>query len=270
MMSEWRTDSEVSAINHAAGRASVAISDELFTCLSRAQALSRQTQGAFDVTWAALRGLWTFDSAAKVPADDQILEALSRVGYQRLVLDAKGRTAALKSPGMVIGLGAIAKGYGIDRAAYILSKRGIKNFILDGGGDLYFGGEKEPGVPWTVGVRHPRHPEQIIVDLPIRDAAVVSSGDYERFFERDGVRYHHILDLRTGKPARKSVAVTVRATNATVADAVATALFVLGPKAGLDLAAQYPGLDAAIFTPDGRLHTTPEFRASFPLRWDAK
>ncbi|MCA9543427.1 MAG: FAD:protein FMN transferase, partial [Myxococcales bacterium] len=162
-------------------------------------------------------------------------------------------------------LGGIAKGYAIDKAAAVLKAHGLRAFIVDGGGDLFIAGEKAPGVPWTVGVQHPRA-DRVLLALPARDQAVVSSGDYERFFELGGRRYHHILDPKTGLPAGKSVAVTVRAPDATRADALATALFVLGPVEGLALA-QAQGVDAAILGPDGAIAVTAGLAELFPKRW---
>ncbi|MCA9561278.1 MAG: FAD:protein FMN transferase, partial [Myxococcales bacterium] len=264
VMSEWRPSSEVSRLN-AAGGAPVTVSAELFELLQRARDLGDRSGGAFDVTWAALRGVWDFD-AGRVPAPDAVAAAQARIDYRRLTLDPAARTATLPA-GMAVGLGGIAKGYGIDRAAAVLRARGFTAFLVDGGGDLYVAGEKAPGQPWTVGVQHPRRRDELMVALPVRDAAVVTSGDYERYFEAGGRRYHHIIDPRTGMPAERSVAVTVRAADATFADALATALFVMGPEAGIALAEALPGVDAAVLAADGRVVATPGLRAAFPARW---
>ncbi len=264
VMSEWRATSEVSRLN-AAGGAPVALSPELFDLLQRARELGDRSGGAFDVTWAALRGVWDFD-AGRLPASDAVAAARARIDYRKLSLDAATRTATLPA-GMAVGLGGIAKGYGIDRAAAVLRERGFTAFLVDGGGDLYVAGEKAPGQPWTVGVQHPRRRDELMVALPVRDAAVVTSGDYERFFEVEGRRYHHIIDPRTGEPAERSVAVTVRAADATFADALATALFVMGPEEGVALAETLPGVDAAVLGADGRVVATPGLRDAFPARW---
>ncbi|MCA9524834.1 MAG: FAD:protein FMN transferase, partial [Myxococcales bacterium] len=155
----------------------------------------------------------------------------------------------------------IAKGYAIDRAAALLRARGFDRFIVDGGGDLYVAGEKRPGEPWVVGVRDPRG-EGLLAELPVRDAAIVTSGDYERFFELGGRRYHHIIDVRTGMPATASVAVTVIAPDATRADALATAFFVEGP-AAIERARRL-GVEAAVLAPDGRIHATAGLAALGP------
>jgi thiamine biosynthesis lipoprotein len=268
LMSEWRDDSEVTAINRDAATKPVAVSTETFEVVRRAMDLSARSNGAFDVTWAALRGLWDFKAKAPHLPDPAALKAaLARTGWQKVKLDPVGHTIALAEPGMAIGLGGIAKGYGIDRAVAVLKEHGFTDFIVDGGGDLFVAGEKQPGVPWHVGVQHPRRKDQLLVSMPLRDAAIVTSGDYERFFVLDGKRYHHIIDLKTGMPADKSVAVTVRASDATLADAVATAIFVLGPDDGIALANGMPGVDAAVLAPDGRVVTSAGLAGLFPARW---
>ena len=251
-MSEWRADSEVSAINANAGIKPQIVSQETFAILKKAQNMSRASSGAFDITWAAMRGLWRFSGPQpSVPSQKKINQRLALVGFKNLVLDDENKTAFLKIKGKYVHwIGAIAKGYAIDRAAQILRQHGFKRFIMDGGGDLYLSGRKRSSKKWSIGIRHPRIETKILVEMP-ENAAIVTSGDYERFFERGGKRFHHIIDLRTGLPAHESVSVTVMAADATLADAYATAIFVLGPQAGIRLAQTQPNLEAAVFAPDG-------------------
>lgn len=267
-MSEWRPDSEIGRINAAAG-APVVVSGETRALLKRSLALAEASGGAFDPTWAALRGIWRFggdDERPKLPLKSDLEAALARVDHRKVHVD--GEAVRLEA-GMALGLGGIAKGYAIDRAAAALRARGIERFIVDGGGDLYVAGRKPGGQPWTIGVRHPREPG-LLAELPVTDAAIVSSGDYERFFELGGRRYHHIIDLRTGMPADRSVAVTVRAAEATLADALATAIFVLGPTEGLALAARFEGVDAAVLAPDGAIYASPGLKGRLPARWQPR
>ncbi len=253
LMSEWMPESEVSQINKAAGGQPVTISEELLKVLEQARKVSELSHGAFDVTWAALEGLWKFDgSSPKIPSDEEIASRLKLVGYADLVLTKSPPTAKLAKKGMAIGLGGIAKGYAVDRAAAILRKHGFIDFIVYAGGDLYTSGHKGPGRPWTIGVQHPRVRGALISTFPAPGGAVVTSGDYERYFIKDGVRYHHIIDLRNGKPARKSIAVTVMAKDAVMADALSTAVFVLGPKDGLELVEKLPGVEAIVIDPQGK------------------
>ena len=247
LMSEWRADSEVSAINAMAGIKPQVVSQETFAILKKAQDVSRVSSGAFDITWAAMRGLWRFSGPQpSVPSEQKINQRLALVGFKNLVLDDENKTAFLKIKGMSIGLGAIAKGYAIDRAAQILRQHGFKRFIMDGGGDLYLSGRKRSSKKWSIGIRHPRIESKILVEMPVENAAIVTSGDYERYFERGGKRFHHIIDLKTGQPAQGCVSVTVMAADATLADAYATAIFVLGPQAGIRLAQNHPNLEAAV------------------------
>lgn len=260
LMSEWRPSSAISAINAAAGKAPVQVPAEVRDLIARALDIARKSDGAFDPTWAALRGVWDFKSdPPRLPLRSALDAATARIDYRKVKI--ADDTVFLEAPGMALGLGGIAKGYGIDRAVAVLRSHGLERFIVDGGGDLFIAGEKQPGVPWTIGLRHPRG-GALIGELAVRDVAVVTSGDYERFFELGGRRYHHIIDVRTGMPANKSVAVSILAPNATIADAWATGAFVLGPAALEKLA----GVSVAIFTPDGRIHRNGRF-AGLKDRW---
>lgn len=249
LMSEWRSSSAISAVNLAAGKAPVQVPLEVIVVMRKALVVARQTNGAFDPTWAALRGVWNFKAdPPQLPLKSKLAAAVAQIDYRAVQIERNA--VFLPKPGMALGLGGIAKGYGIDRAVAILRARGLTRFIVDGGGDLYIAGEKAPGDPWTIGLRHPRG-GPLVGELPVRDAAVVTSGDYERFFELGGRRYHHIIDVRTGMPADKSIAVSLIAPDATTADAWATGLFVLGPD-GLNRLKT--NVSAAVFTADGRIH----------------
>jgi thiamine biosynthesis lipoprotein len=269
LISEWRPTSEVTAINAAAGLRPVRVSPETFECVRRGLEISEQTDGGFDLTWAAFRGLWKFgpDAPHVIPDEKRIREALAHVGWRKVKLDRGAQTVFLTERGMLLGFGGIGQGFAVDRAVAVLRKHGLGRFIVDGGGDLYVAGEKAPGVPWSVGVQHPRDPDRLVAELTVREGAIVTSGDYQRSFELNGVRYHHIIDLRTGFPAREAVSTTIFSREATVADAWTKGLFVVGPKA-LKLLEKHPGMQGAIFTPDGRILTTPGLAKSFPARWD--
>lgn len=270
IMSEWRPGSEVSAINRAPVGTPVSVSDETLHVIEQSLGLSARSNGAFDVTWAAFRGLWNFQTAKQLPTKDAIRERLLKIGWKHVQVDRNARTITIQKPGIQLGLGGIAKGYGIDRAVAVLKTQGLSRFLINGGGDLVGRGNKRSGDPWMIGVQHPRRTGAMLTRLPVDGHAVVSSGDYERFFEHEGVRYHHILDLKTGYPARASVAVTVKAPNATIADALCTAIFVLGPRKGLALAQQFPGVEAAILAPDGLITRTSGMAAYFPDRWNQR
>lgn len=182
-------------------------------------------------------------------------------------------TAFLKHPQTQIDLGGIAKGYAVDQMAWVLKKLGYTDFIVDGGGDVYMYGSQLNGKPWSVGVQHPRS-RDLFTHLYIPSGwSVVSSGDYERFFVAERQRWHHIIDLRTGYPAQGSVATTVIAKNTLEADAYSTALFILGPREGLQLAEQIPNLEVLFFEPTGKVVATSgfmNFTHKIPKQWKKK
>jgi thiamine biosynthesis lipoprotein len=257
LFSEYRPTSEIAAVNAAAGATPVEVDAEVFGVLQRSLWASRVTRGAFDMTFAGCGGLWSVREK-RVPDEESLARCLPRVGFQKVRLDERASSAFLPDAGMRIGLGGIAKGYGVDRAVEVLLARGFTNVVVDGGGDLRVEGADVDG-PWTINIAHPRRPDQIFETIHVARGAVVTSGDYLRFFERDGVRYHHIIDPATGRPAARSVAVTVIAPTATDADALATGLFVLGPERGLATVASLPGVEALYFAPDLSVHASPGF-----------
>jgi thiamine biosynthesis lipoprotein len=247
LLSEWRESSQISEVNRNAGRGPVVVGPELYTVIERSIRISELTGGAFDVTFAACGGLWSFREG-RVPAAEQIEACLDHVGYGRLRLDPGASSIELPAEGMRIGIGGIGKGFGVDRAAELLESHGFSDYIVDGGGDVRLSGATV-GRPWRVGIAHPRRRGELYGRIEANRGAVVTSGDYERYFERDGRLYHHILDPATGRPATRSVAVTVMAPTALEADALATGLFVLGPDEGTALVERLDGVEALFFAP---------------------
>lgn len=256
LVSEWRPETELGRVNEYAGRAPVPVSGEVFALIERALAVSELTGGAFDPTFAALWGLWTFgdDGVTKRPAAEAVEARLRLVDWRKVRLDRAGRSVFLPERGMKLGLGGIAKGYATDRAVAILRERGFRNFSLKAGGELFVSGRRGSR-PWRVGIRDPRGPDAFAA-LDLADSAFNTSGDYERFFFDEGVRWHHIIDPATGHPAHRSRSATVLAPDALRADALDTALFVMGPEAGIRLAESLPDVEAAIVGSDGRLYLT--------------
>jgi thiamine biosynthesis lipoprotein len=237
VMTTWTETSEVSRINLAAGKKPVPVSEETFAVISRAQDVAKRTNGIFDITVGSFKGLWKFDQDldGTVPTPAEIKKRLANVGYKHLVLNAKARTVFINKAGVSITLGGIAKGYAVDRCAALLEKQGFRNFMIQAGGDMYVAGSKG-GVPWVVAIRDPRGPaDSHFANAPVKDRSFSTSGDYERGFVKEGTRYHHILDPRTGQPARASRSVTVRAVDAFTADAWSKVLFILGYQESLKL-----------------------------------
>jgi len=246
LMTDWerpgQPESDVVRINRAAGKDAVRVSAESLEVIEKSLEMSRRSHGAFDITFAAMKGLWKFDEdlEKKIPPADEIARRRKLINWKDVVVDAKARTIKLRRPGMRLGLGGIAKGYAVDRCAAVLRGEGLHDFMVQAGGDLYVAGSKGP-VNWMVGVRDPRGgPRDIIARMPIKDHAFSTAGDYERSFILDGKRYHHIIDPATGFPATASREVTIFAPTAFLADALDDAVFILGPKKGLALVDSYP------------------------------
>ncbi len=259
VMSEWIPTSPISLVNSGAG-SSVAAPPELVAIVARAIAISEQTEGAFDVSWRPLGDVWQVgDEVATVPDPEAVSAALSLVEYSAIGLTDE--TILLPRPGMAIGLGGIAKGYGVDRAAEVLRQAGLQHFYIDGGGDIYVGGDAG-GRDWRVGVRNPRGaPTDLVAVVNAHDRAVVTSGDYERYSVIDGQRYHHIVDPRTGYPAEGCRSVTIVGPSAEWADAMATAVFVLGHEAGLRVINEIEDAEALVIDNDGQMWPSNGFEA---------
>lgn len=254
---EWQSGSPLAEVNHAAGSGlPVPIPPDLSALLARSVELSRSTHGAFDPTWAALWGLWNLRAnPLKIPDEASVESRRALVGVDGLTL-GEG-SAQLRDEGMALGLGAIAKGWALDRAADALIAAGIADFSLSAGGQVRVEGQSPAGGPWRVGLRAPRGgPDERFAVVSLGSGSVSTSGDYERFAELGGVRFSHILDPRSGWPAQGVQSATVIARDGTSADALSTAMFVLGPQDGIALAVEL-GVDAVIVDAAGELHLSP-------------
>ncbi|MEN6462692.1 MAG: FAD:protein FMN transferase [Syntrophomonas sp.] len=250
--------SEVSKVNQNAGVAPVKVNKDVFKIMQTAIEWSDKTDGAFNILMGGAMDLWGFGSKNyRIPTEDELAQVLTKTDYHKIILDAEQSTIYLSEKGMVLDLGGVAKGYATDKAIEALKKLGIKNALINAGGNVYAMGTKADGDPWKVGVQDPRNPKGIKAVLAGSDVAVVSSGDYQRYFEVNGIRYHHILDPTTGCPARASVGTTIIMKSATIADILSTAFFVKGPSGGIKLAEGFPQLKAALFiTGDGKVYKT--------------
>jgi len=252
LMTDWRA-SPLMTLNAAAGKGPVKVPEELAILIARGLELGEQTDGAFDITYAGAGQLWDFKAdPPKMPEAKALALALARVDYRLVKVDLKASTVDLPE-GMCIGLGGIAKGYGVDRAMAVLLEHKVKHGMVGAGGDLKLLGRKH-GELWKVAIRHPRDRAQVLAMLPVSNTCVMTSGDYERFFDYEGKRYHHILDPRTGYPATGGMSATVIAQDAAYADALATALCVLAPEEGLALVEKLPRVEALVVGLDGKVH----------------
>jgi len=246
--------SDVSRITRSAGGQAVQVRPETIDVLKLAEAVSERSEGAFDVTIRPLKDLWPFDSEnPAVPSPKTLRAVLPHIDYRQIVV--RGDSVLLAKPGMGIDLGGIAKGYIVDRAVESLQRDGLRSGIVEAGGDLRIFGQHPENKSWRIGVRHPRSEQSgLAAVLSTPAASIATSGDYERYFMQDGKRYHHILDPKTGFPASGCISVTVVAPLAVLADAYATAVFVLGPEKGSALIGKMPGMECLIFyEKNGRL-----------------
>jgi FAD:protein FMN transferase len=238
LMTTWKDDSEVSAINANAGKKPVKVSPETLSVIQKSIWMSEHSEGVFDITFEAMHGLWKFDQdlEVKVPEKAEIEQRRKLIDYRQIKVDEDASTILLAKPGMKMSLGGIAKGYAVDAASHVLEREGLKSFFVQAGGDLYVRGRK-PDTPYRVGVRDPRGKDQndYFALLEVEDHAFSTAGDYERGFVKDGRRYHHIIDPRTGYPATASRSVTIWAKDAFTADAIDDAVFILGPEKGLKI-----------------------------------
>jgi thiamine biosynthesis lipoprotein len=261
LLSEWRPTSEISQVNAAAGGAPVRVGPELLACVKASLDVARWSDGAFDISWASLRGLWDFSrqSAHIPPTREAVRAKLPLWNWRNIVIDEAASTIALREAGMALGLGGVAKGYALDRVAEILVAAGFPDFVVFGGGQVLVGGTRG-GRGWRVGIQHPRSPERYFAFVEVEGPASIStSGDYEHSWEHQGRRYHHILDPRTGFPSERSASVTVISPTALWADAVDTAVFILGPRRGIAALRDAPGgpHEAIVVDPSLRLSATP-------------
>jgi FAD:protein FMN transferase len=257
VMSEWREDTPISRLNREAGSGQVTVPEELADIIRRGIRYGDLTRGSFDISWRGMGALWRFGDSFRPPSRDEVELAIARVDYRRIQVD--GDRISIPQ-GFALGLGGIAKGYAIDRAAQVLRNQGFDDFLVNGGGDVLTSGSKV-GVPWAIGIRDPRgSPDTLLGRLRLRGGAVVTSGDYERFQIVDGRRYHHIIDPRTGWPADQCQSVSVLAPTAEQADVLATAVFVLGPEEGLELIRSQQGVEALIVDSAGTPQMTQGLR----------
>jgi FAD:protein FMN transferase len=249
-MSTYKPSSEVSQVNAKAADGPMHISKELFDLLTTAKEYSVITDGAFDITYASVGYLYDFRQHVR-PNDAQIAKALPAVNYQHVILDPKNQTVRFSQKGVRIDLGGIAKGYSVDRGIDVLKSQGYTRAYVGAGGDSRIIGDRF-GKPWIVGIRDPAKGEgNVIARIPLVDAAISTSGDYERYFEEKGVRYHHIIDPHTGHSASKVRSATVIGPYATRTDGLSKTAFVLGPEKALEIYNRLDDIDAIIVKLDG-------------------
>ncbi|MGI9341467.1 MAG: FAD:protein FMN transferase [Gammaproteobacteria bacterium] len=258
-MSTYRDDSEITRINDAAASGPVEVGAELFELIERALDLSELTAGSFDITYDSVGQLYDYRSNSR-PGEDAIRQSLAKIDYRLVELDADASTIQFAAPGVRINLGGIAKGYACESVIALLRERGVTNALVSAGGDTRLLGDRGNG-PWVVGIRDPDDKNGVVTRLALDDEAVSTSGDYERFFDEDGVRYHHILNPSTGHSAGELRSVSVIGPDATMTDGLSTSVFVLGPTEGLALIEQLQDYEAILIDTQHRVRFSTGFDA---------
>lgn len=263
LMSEWKPDSPISQVNAAAGKNPVEVPAELRAIIERSNRYSELSAGAFDITWHGMANIWHFDDRFRVPTQAEVDRARRYVDFREIQIN--GDSIFLPRAGMSIGLGGIAKGYAVDRASEILTRIGFTDSLVDGGGDIRVSGTHN-GIPWQMGIQDPRAPHGALIGrVGASNEAVVTSGDYERFRMVNGVRYHHIIDARTGWPATAASSVTVISKTAEQGVVLAKIVFILGPEQGLAIAREQ-GVEALLIDRSGKRYATEGFMRRFEAR----
>jgi thiamine biosynthesis lipoprotein len=252
-------DSQVTHINQLAGVDKVVVDPCLLNMVNRAKEMSEQTDGAFDISVGPLTRLWDVGHKGDyVPTQAELEQVLPLIGYSRVAVDMAAHTVYLSKPGMSLDLGGIAKGYAINQAVEILKAKGIQSALVNAGGDIRTIGQKPDGTPWRIGVQDPRNPDGMIVKIALTEWDMLeTSGDYQRYFIKDGIRYAHILNPKTGLQSREVASVTLVYKHQRSGLVPSSAFQVLGVERGLMILQRFPGVEAIFVTVDGRIVTTP-------------
>jgi FAD:protein FMN transferase len=251
LMSHYKPESQLSQINARAVQEPVQVDPELFDLIKLSTHFSEITEGAFDITYASVGHLYDYPHHVH-PTENQIKAALPGVNWRNMLLDPVKHTVRFEHEGMRIDLGGIGKGYAVDRGIAILQGRGIQHALVSAGGDSRIIGDRM-GRPWMIGIRNPDDKQKVVTRIPIVNSAMSTSGDYERYFDEGGIRYHHIIDPRTGHSASKVRSATILGPTATETDGMSKTAFVLGPEKALEIINRMPQYDAVFVTPEGKI-----------------
>ncbi len=254
LISSWDPNSQTSLINKNAGIKAVKVDTELIELIERSIVISKLTDGAFDISYASMDNIWRFDgSTTTLPSKENIKHSIEKVGFENIILDKEKSTVFLKLKGMKIGFGAIGKGYAADKAKALLISKGARSGIINASGDINTWGKQVDGSSWKVAITNPLNKDKVFALLPISDGAVVTSGNYEKYTIIDGKRYSHIISPKTGYPSAGLSSVSVFAPKAELADALATAVFVMGQEIGLNRINQLPNTECIIIDDEGNI-----------------
>jgi thiamine biosynthesis lipoprotein len=253
LLSTWIPTSELSRVNAAAGSAAVHVSPETMEVVQRSLQAADMTDGGFNIAIGSAVEAWSVTERQHIPTDTELQQLIPLVDLHGVHVDVRDQTISLERAGMRIDVGGIGKGYAADRAVEMMRKAGADAGVVALSGDIKTFGRLPNGLRFPIGIQHPRRERAVLAWIDLQDEAISTAGDYERFFERDGVRYHHILDPKTLQPARRCQSVTVIAREGVWADGLDTGIFVMGPERGMDLVEHLPDVEAIIVDADGRV-----------------
>lgn len=259
LISDWRPNTQISQVNQNAGIKPIKVDREVFELTKRAIQLSELTNGAFDISFAAMDRIWKFDgSMTAMPTPEAIRRSVEKVGYRNIVLDSINSTIFLKLEGMKIGFGALGEGYAADQCRKLMIAKGVKAGIINGSGDINTWGKQPDGSDWNIGITNPFEEGQVFAVVPLKQGAVVTSGSYEKFVVFNGERYAHIINPATGYPAKGLISVTVFGPSAEKANGYSTSMMVLGPDKAQGFIKQFPDYSCIIITDAGKIYASPD------------
>lgn len=254
LISDWRPNTQVSLINRNAGIQAIKVDKELFDLTKKALYFSKITDGAFDISYAAMDKIWKFDgSMKKMPSDEEIKASISKIGYQNIVLDSVNQTIFLRKKEMKISFGSIGKAYAADKGRTLMKKIGTQGGIVNAAGDITTWGNPRDNKTWKIGVNNPFDEEKNITILSVTNAAMTTSGTYEKFVEFNGKRYSHLINPKTGYPSTGLISVTVIGPNAETANGFSTSMMILGKDEGIKLIENFPEYLYILVTDDGQV-----------------
>lgn len=260
LISDWKSTSQVSEINQNAGIRPVKVDKEVFDLTKRAIHLSQITNGAFDISFAAVDKIWKFDgSMTAMPSEESIKKSIEKIGYKNIILDSINSTVFLKLRGMKIGFGALGEGYATNKCQGIMQAKGIQSGIINATGDMSVWGTQPNGKPWNIGLTNPFHPKDLLAIIALKNTAITTSGSYEKFVVFNGKRYSHIINPVTGYPATGLCSVTVLGPNAEIANGFSTSAMVLGKKEATKLLNNFPNYQYLFITDSGKIIKSKNF-----------
>lgn len=260
LISDWKSETQVSEINRNAGIRPVKVSPEVFDLAKRAIKLSVETKGAFDISFAAMEKIWKFDGSMTVmPSPEAVKRSVSKVGYLNIILDSVNSTIFLRLKDMKIGFGALGEGYAGDRCKQIMQSRGIEAGIINASGDMASWGKQPDGKPWSIGITNPFHPDTVFAIVSLYQKAMVTSGSYQKFVMINGKRYAHIINPKTGYPATGLISVSIIGPSAERANGFSTSMMVMGKDKAITFIKQFPAYNYLLISDGGQVTVSNSF-----------